>query len=191
MSQKIKQHFYISDKTKTSPVRANIPGYNKRLYGLKRIQFKVKQQTVAMCKRLTRICTNIYYIYDVDECIYLYLYGCLHSYITYMSIHMYIHTSIPTYMNNLMGICIHPCHAMLQAEVYVRVCVCPTLPNHMQLLINVDRTHPLLALLKPYPLYCDGRSASSQSKSGLPKLVFCVDPFVKEKSNKDPLWQTT
>ena len=29
--------------------------------------------------------------------------------------------------------------------VYICVRVCPTLPNHMQLLVNIDRTHPPLA----------------------------------------------
>ena len=73
MSQKVKQHFYISDETKASHERADVPRHIKKLYELKSIKFKAGYATsVAMCKRLTRIYITIYYyIYDVYECIYL------------------------------------------------------------------------------------------------------------------------
>ena len=72
MSQKIKQHFHISEETKGSHVRTNIPSwYNKRLHELKCIWFKARYETVAICKRLTHIYITIYYIYDIYEGIYL------------------------------------------------------------------------------------------------------------------------
>ena len=47
-SQKIKQYFYVSEETKASHVRANVPRYNERLYKSKCIQFNARYETVAI-----------------------------------------------------------------------------------------------------------------------------------------------
>ena len=54
-----RKHFYVSDETKASHVRANVPRYNKRLYESICIQFKARYEAVAICKKLTRIYINI------------------------------------------------------------------------------------------------------------------------------------
>ena len=119
----------------------------------------------AICKRLTRIHTNIYYIWRLWMNTFItvwlpaqlnYIYVCIYIYIYYVYTCIYIYTSIPMYMSNSMDICIHPSFYR-QGCMYLYVC--PTLPNQMQLLISIDCTHPPLALLEPCPLSCDGRSA--------------------------------
>ena len=59
-------------------VRANVPRYNKRLCELKCIWFKARYETVAICKKLTRI--YIYIPTCMNKSMGIYIQNCI-SYI--------------------------------------------------------------------------------------------------------------